>query len=84
MREFILFDADGKPMRVLTPRGEYPAQSTIDGWGGTSVKPRSECTKQEYEDAIRATRDQRNLAAPARRRWGGHGFRGGDGFIPIR
>lgn len=89
--EFVMFDKYDVPVGVTVPQTQFafgaaPAESTLAKYGATYAKPRSECTKQEYEDAVRRQRDPRAdeyRAGEKRRRAGAHGYSGGDGFTTI-
>ena len=78
---FVLFDKDGEAVGFAT---KILAPVTMKAKGATSQKLASECSAELIERLHRRMREDPRKPTGNRRRNGGHGYSGGDGFSAVR
>lgn len=78
---YVLYDKFGVVVG-LCRTSHPPALSTIRRKRAASARHFGECPQADQEDARRVDIDSRSIDG-ARRRTGGHGFSGGDGFAKV-
>lgn len=84
-KQYILFDEADNPVGItFSNRSNGPAIRTLEKYGAVGSLPVNICTREQIEQAQRKVQpDPRAFTGPARRRTGGHGYSGGDGFTEI-
>ena len=81
--QFVLFDLSDNPIGICQTRGAAePAASTMQRRRAAYARRVTDCTREQWEAAYRAQRDERSTEG-RRRRAGGHGYSGGDGFAEV-
>lgn len=53
-----MFDKEGRAVGFTRPLGEAPATKTLSGYRAVYARPMAECTREQYEEAVRGRREE--------------------------